>query len=216
MARSNHSDAFHGYPSGYEGLWFQPLTELALLVWAGRGLGPEGWVVMSVKDAPESVGALDSTHRRNRGLTIAVVVLTVITLGLAGWLAYLLLAPQGNAVSDDVAQVAEEYGDAWNNHDGAAFMGLVTADYQLYISPGESADNAEQTAAMISTDLKTLGWSVERQGPAQMIGDEDTVKVSELDVLRNGSVVVDEGVSVITLVNQDGTWKVQQHTWGGQ
>jgi len=168
---------------------------------------------MSVKNAPESVGSLESTQRRNRGLTIAVAVLTVITLGLAGWLAYVMLAPEENAVSEDVAQVVEEYGDAWNNYDGAAFLGLVTAGYQFYNPVGLPAENAEDTAAMISTDLKSNGWAVERYGPAQMIGDEYTVQVSQLGVTSNYGVVGDEGISVMTLVNEDGAWKVQQHVW---
>ena len=169
---------------------------------------------MSVKNAPESVGSLESTQRRNRGLTIAVVVLTVITLGLAGWLAYVMLAPEENALSDDVAQVVEEYGDAWNNYDAAAFLGLVTGDYEFYVAPGESADNAEQTAALISTELKSRGWAVEPQGPAQMIGDEYTVRVSQISVTSaDDGMAGDEGVSVLTLVNEDGAWKVQQQVW---
>lgn len=168
---------------------------------------------MSVEHAPESVGSLESTQHRSRGLTIAVVVLTVVTLGLAGWLAYLMLAPEDNALSDDVAQVVEEYNDAWNNYDGAAFLGLVTANYKFYDAPGESPDNAEDTAAMISTDLRNNGWAVERQGSVQMIGDEYTVQVSQLDVTSTYGAVEDEGTSVITLVNEDGAWKVQRHVW---
>ena len=169
---------------------------------------------MSVKNAPESVGSLESTQRRNRGLTIAVAVLTVITLGLAGWLAYVMLAPEENALSDDVAQVAEEYGDAWNNYDAAAFLGLVTGDYEFYVAPGEPADNAEQTAALISTELKSRGWAQEPQGPAQMIGDEYTVRVSQISVTSaDDGMAGDEGVSVLTLVNVDGAWKVQQQVW---
>jgi uncharacterized protein (TIGR02246 family) len=169
---------------------------------------------MSVKNAPESVGPVESTPRRNRGLTIAVVVLTVLTLGLAGWVAYLMLVPEDNALSDDVAQVVEEYGDAWNNYDGAAFLGLVTADYEFYFAPGDSAGDAEQTAAMISNELKARGWAVEPQGSAQMIGDEYMVRVSQIDVTSytDGSATK-EGVSVLTLVNEDGAWKVQQHVW---
>jgi hypothetical protein len=169
---------------------------------------------MSVEHAPESVGSLESTQHRSRGLTIAVVVLTVVTLGLAGWLAYLMLAPEDNALSDDVAQVVEEFGDAWNNYDGAAFLGLVTADYKFYYAPGESPDNAEETAATISTDLKNDGWAVERQGAAQMIGDEYTVQVSQVNLINyaDGSSS-QEGISVLTLVNEDGAWKVQQHVW---
>lgn len=169
---------------------------------------------MSVKNAPESVGTLGTNQRRNRGLTIAVVVLTVITLGLAGWLAYLMLAPQENALSDDVAQVVEEYGDAWNNYDVAAFQGLVSADYEFYYAPGEPAQGAEQTAATIGTELKSRGWAVEAQGPAQMIGDEYTVTVSQISIVSytDGSSTK-EGVSVLTLVKEDGTWKVQQQVW---
>lgn len=177
---------------------------------------------MSIKTAPASVGShstqrrnLRSTQRRSRGLTIAVVLLTVITLGLAGWLAYLLLVPEENALSDDVAQVVQEYRDAWNTYDGATFLGLVTADFMFYDSVGTPGDNAEQTAVMITSDLKSGDWSVERLGPAQMVGDENTVKVSELDVTNYYGAVAGEGVSVLTLVKQDGTWKVQQHAWDG-
>ena len=117
---------------------------------------------MSVEHAPENVASLESTQRRNRGLTIAVAVLTVITLGLAGWLAYLLLVPEENSVSADVAQVAEEYSDAWNNYDGAAFLGLVTADYQFFETAGQPGEDAEGTAAMISNDLEGFDWAVEQ------------------------------------------------------
>ena len=47
-----------------------------------------------------------------------------------------------------------------------------------------------------------------------MIGDEYTVRVSQIDVTSytDGSVTK-EGASVLTLVNEDGAWKVQQHVW---
>ena len=172
---------------------------------------------MSVEHAPEDVGSLESTQRRNRGLTIAVAVLTVITLGLAGWLAYLLVVPEENAVSSDVAQVLEDYTDAWNNYDAEAFMGLVTANYRFYDTVGQPGASAEDTAAMISDDLAGYGWAVEPRGPAQMLGDEYTVRVTQFDATGIGTegVFDDEGASVITLVNQDGTWKVQQHTFDG-
>jgi Tfp pilus assembly protein PilV len=171
---------------------------------------------MSVEHAPEDVGSLESTQRKNRGLTIAVAVLTVITLGLAGWLAYLLVVPEENAVSSDVAQVLEDYTDAWNNYDGAAFMGLVTADYKFYEAAGQPAEDAEGTAAMISNDLEGFDWAVEQQGAAQMIGDEYTVHVSSLDVTSTNVGPDNEGVSVLTLVNQDGVWKVKQHIFDGR
>ena len=128
----------------------------------------------------------------------------------------MLLVPDENGLSNDVAQVTEEYNEAWNNYDGAAFMGLVTADYQFYDTAGQPGENAEEIAAMISSDLAGNDWAVENQGSPQMIGDESTVKVTQLNITSSNGAFDDEGVSVLTLVNQDGAWKVQQHTFDGQ
>ena len=47
-----------------------------------------------------------------------------------------------------------------------------------------------------------------------MIGDEYTVRVSQISVTSaDDGMAGDEGVSVLTLVNVDGAWKVQQQVW---
>ena len=104
------------------------------------------------------------------------------------------------------------YANAWNTYDGEAFLGLVTADYQFYDTVGQPADNAEATAAMITTDLPRYDWAVETQGPAQMTGDEYTVHVSQVDGTTSG-MGDDQGISVMTLVIRDGAWKIRQHTF---
>lgn len=171
---------------------------------------------METMHAPETARPSASIERRTRGLTVAVAVLTAMTLGLAGWLAYLLLSTDETAVSSDVAVVVEDYRDAWNDYDGEAFLGLVTPGYRFYETPGVPGDTAEETAATISTGLASINWAVEQIGPGQMIGDENTVYVSVVNrVTGTGGAIWGEGISVFTLVKQGDTWKVQQHVFGG-
>lgn len=171
---------------------------------------------MSATHAPETAGPVQSGARTNRGLVVLVTVLTVITLGLAGWLASLLLAEEETAPTPDVAAVVEDYRDAWNAHDGAAFLALVTPDFEFYDTPGLPGDSAGTTAAMIGADLAPIEWAVAEVGEPLIASSGSTVEVSMVNRVTSTSALAEgDGISLLTLVQVDGSWKVRQHIFIG-
>lgn len=169
---------------------------------------------MSATHAPETAGPVQSGARTNRGLVVLVTALTVITLGLAGWLAYTLAQTPETALSDDVATVVEDYHDAWNAYDGEAFLTMVTSDYRFNSEPGDPGESAEATAQMISNDLRAIGWAVTQLDVPRMVGDDTRVLVSAANRLTaTSSIQESDGFSLITLVKDGGSWKVRSHVF---
>lgn len=151
---------------------------------------------------------------RLRSLRLAAVILTVIALGLGGWLGYVLLATQETEVTAEIQAVIDDYHNAWNDHDSEAFLRLVTSGYRFYDTPGVMGDDAEETARMIGQQLRSLNWQVEQVGPSQMIGDETTVQVGTVNRIT-ATGFTGEGVSVLTLVKVGDDWMVGRQVFTG-
>ncbi len=171
---------------------------------------------MDTMRAPVEAWSVETVERRNRGQTIAIVILTVIALGLSGWLAFELFAAEETAVSSDVQEVIDDYHAAWNAYDREAFLDLVTLDYRLYIGAGGSGLMAEETSLMISEGADDPGKPmVEVVGSGQMVGDATEVYVSVVNRITIAGDIDSEGIGVFALVKQGDIWKVRSHIFEG-
>jgi len=170
---------------------------------------------MPAVSAPERKETVERTDQRSRGLTIAVAILAVITVGLAGWLAYELLRTDETALTAEVQAVIDDYNAAWNAYDVDAFSAVVTSDYRFYQNLGQSGLTAEETAAWMTDVFAGREASVEAIGPYQMVGEGSSAQVTSTDryVSRFGSTL-NTGVSVFWLVNEGDAWRIQTHFVG--
>ena len=158
-----------------------------------------------VHDGPTAV-----PDRGNRTLTAIVIALTVALLGLGAWVLVDRTSTPETAPSDDVAQVWDDYTDAWNNYDGDAFLQLVTSDYTFVTEGGSTSAEAQ------ATFIERLGitdWHVTPIGEPVMAGDGPWV-LSQVNRVDQGAWVDPvEGISVLTIVDDGGVLRVANHTF---
>jgi hypothetical protein len=160
------------------------------------------------------VGRGQSEHpdRGHRTLKALVIVLAVALVGLGGWVIIDRSSTSDTAPSDDVAQLWDDYSDAWNNYDSEAFLGLVTSDY-TFVS--EQGTNSAADQAVEITRLGSYGWHVTPVGDAAMAGDGPwyVTQVNEVE-FSTGTAPV-EGISVMTIVDDGGVLRISNHTFFG-
>ena len=154
-------------------------------------------------------GHPDKGHRTLKAIVIA---LTVALIGLGAWVIIDRSSTPDTAVSDDVAQLWDDYTDAWNNYDGDAFLALVTPDYTFVTEQGSTS------AATEATYIDRLGaydWHATSIGERVMAGDGPWY-VSQVNLVEasNWSDPV-EGISVLTIVDDGGVLRVANHTFFG-
>jgi hypothetical protein len=155
-------------------------------------------------------GRSDHPDRGNRTLTAIVIALTVALVGLGAWVIIDRSSTPGTAPSDDVAQVWDDYTEAWDNSDGDAFLQLTTSDYTFVTEQGTN------TAAAQANAINMLGpsWSVTPIGERTMAGDGPWY-VSQVNLVEGVSFAPVEGVSVLTIVDDDGVLRVSNHVFFG-
>ncbi len=155
----------------------------------------------------------DASHGRHRFLIATIAVLAVALIGLAAWVVYDNTQTPATNPSGDVTQLLDDYNSAWNNHDGDAFLALVTDGYVLDLRAGDS--DATETAAMI-TSLETVNWNVDVVGEPIMAGSGPWY-VSTVDLLTANDYPPNgiDGISTYTIVDVGGTLKVSQHVFFG-
>ena len=150
--------------------------------------------------------------RGNRTLKVIIIALTVALVGLGAWAIIDRSSTSETAPSDDVAQLWDDYSDAWNNYDGDAFLALVTPDYTFVTEQGTTSAASE--AAYIN-GLGSYDWQVTPVGEPIMAGDGPWF-VSQVNRVEqsNWSEPV-EGISVLTIVDDGGVLRVSNHTFYG-
>ncbi len=150
--------------------------------------------------------------RGNRTLKAIVIALAVALVGLGAWVIIDRSSTPATAPSDDVAQLWDDYSDAWNSYDGDAFLELVTPDYTFVSERGTTT--ATDQASEIDR-LGAFGWSVTPVGERLMAGDGPWY-VTQVNLVENstGSGPV-EGISVLTIVDDGGVLRVSNHTFFG-
>jgi len=167
----------------------------------------------TLTDLPErtSTDGQETLRGRLRGLSIAVVVMAIALLGLGAWVVYDFVTDGQTAPTGEVQALLDDYTAAWNDHDGAAFLELVTENYTF--SSGSMETSAEGQAMLIR------GYSnidIERIGQPIMVGDGpwDVVVANRLN--NTNADTYEEGISFFVIVDQDGTLLVSSHDWTGE
>jgi hypothetical protein len=157
----------------------------------------------------------ETLERRNRGLEIAVVILTILVLGLGAWIIYDYTQGSAFAPSAEIEQLVDDYHDAWNNYDGEAFLATTREGYTFTSSAAGTFDRAEQLDVIEKT-LPSYDWEVERLDDPMVIGDGPwwyvSFPVQTSDNLRDSI----NGMTVLTVVDFDGTYLVAGHVFIGR
>ena len=117
-----------------------------------------------------------------------------------------------NAVPDDVWTVVEQYTAAWNDYDDGAFLEHVTEDY-VFITDTSESDRDAQAEVIGAGSLSGMGWSAEVIGDPIVAGDGPYDVAVTNRVTMNG--IETDGLSMVTVVDDDGELKVAEHIWTG-
>ena len=118
-----------------------------------------------------------------------------------------------NAVPDDVWTVVEDYRQAWNDYDSEAFLGLVTENYHFVMNGTET--DAQTQAGYISGTMQSTEWEGTNVGDSIVAGDGPyyVAVTNRLTTAATPDGV--EGLSTITVVDDDGVLKVSEHVYEG-
>ena len=156
-------------------------------------------------------GRTGHPDRGNRTLKAIVIALTVALVGLGAWVIIDRSSTPDTAPSDDVAQVWDDYLDAWSDYDGDAFLEITTDDYTFVSEMGTAG--ATSQAAFINR-LGDYDWQVTQVGEPIMAGDGPwfVSQVNQIEDNRSGPV---EGISVLTIVDDGGVLRVANHMFFG-
>lgn len=119
-----------------------------------------------------------------------------------------------NSVPDDVEAVVNDYIASWNNYDAEAFAALVTDDY-MFIDDGFGAENTKDQQMSDMPLLDAAGWHADVIGD-MIAADDGTYYVAVTNSLTttNGGEA-EQGISVVTVVDEGGVLLVQKHTYTG-
>ena len=153
--------------------------------------------------------------KRNRRLSWLAGILAVAVIGLGGWLIVELTASDSAGAESLPAEVhvaIDGYLNGWVAHNGVTALSFATDDYQ-FVSQGRAFDRAAQSPAItagggLGFRLEVLDGMVAGDGPYYLT---QTERIHMTGAPEGGF----PGISVYTLVNVDGTWKVQLHNWAG-
>lgn len=158
-------------------------------------------------------GRTGTPDRGNRTLKAIVIALVAALVGLGAWVIVDQTSTPETAPSGDVAQVWEDYSDAWNNYDADEFLQFVTPDYTFVM------DGTETNAQDMATEVSSLGnvdWHVTLVGEPVVAGDGPWI-LSQVNLLEQGTLVTQmEGISVVTIVDDGGVLRVADHIFIGE
>ena len=150
--------------------------------------------------------------RGNRTLFAIVIAVTVALVGLGAWVIIDRSSTPATAPSDDIAQVWDDYTDAWNNYDGDAFLEITTDDY-TFVSEMGTASATSQAASI--NGMGRYDWQVTPVGERVMAGDGPWF-VTQVDRVEDSTMTEPvEGISVMTIVDDGGVLRVANHTFYG-
>jgi hypothetical protein len=138
--------------------------------------------------------------------------LAVALVGLGAWVIIDRSSTPATAPSDDIAQVWDDYTDAWNNYDGDAFLEITTDDYTFVTERGTTT--AASQAGYIS-GLGRYDWNATAIGERVMAGDGPWF-VTQVNRVQDSTMTEPvEGISVMTIVDDGGVLRVANHTFYG-
>jgi len=157
----------------------------------------------------------ETSGRRSQSLRPAVAILTILVLGLGAWIIYDYIQDTAFAPNAEIAQLVEEYTDAWNNYDGEAFLATTREGYTFTSSLAGVFDRTEQLA-VIEEMLPSYEWEVQALDEPTVVGTGPWWYVSfPVRISSNLSDSID-GITVLTVVDFDGEYLVASHAFDGR
>ena len=153
------------------------------------------------------------TTDRTKALTTWVVVLGIVAVGLAGWVVYDLFFGPTTAPNTEMSQLLDDYTAAWNDHDGEAFMALVTEDFVFESDGGISTRTYQAQSITASSEY---GWEVDQVGEPMWAGDGPWYVTTVDEVSWEDAPAPIEGISTFEVVEmEDGSYLIAQHVFFG-
>jgi len=180
----------------------------------------------ALTDRPDQVNAdqLHQAERRNRLLTITVVVLVLAVFGLGSWIIYDATTDREASVTAEIDQLLDDYISAVSANDAPAYLAVVTDDFVvndiLYYQVGGTLVRSlsSETLDLVATSLEfaVTEWQFELVGEPIVTG-EGPWYVSLVENARNTTEENHRyvGVSTYVVVDDDGTLLVAEKTWIG-
>ncbi len=164
-------------------------------------------------DRPVHDPKVDTLRTRNRFLIIALAIVTAAFVALGTWTLVDRSGSSDVAPTAEIQQLLDDYEAAWNDYDGAAFLALVTDGYGFEIS---GTTTGAATQALYIDNMGSTSWHVTQVGDAISAGD-GPYYVALVDNLTAVDYPVDgvDGVSIVTVVDDGGTLKVDHHVFIG-
>lgn len=163
---------------------------------------------------PSEIPETTETHepkKASKGLLAVIVILVLAVVGVGLW----AIVDSNDSSSASLPSGAEEaldgYMDASSTYDGEAFLAVVTDDY-LFEAYNVSED-ATAHAATITDEWSDISFAVEVTGDSAVAGDDTGYVVAEPQAASWAGQSGQDGMSVFTLVEVDGTWLIQSHEW---
>ena len=156
----------------------------------------------------------EKLERRSRSLGVTVVILTILVVGMGAWIIYDYTQDTALAPNAEISQLIEDYQTAWNDYDGEAFLATTREGYTFTSSAAGMFDRTEQLD-IIENTLPSYDWNVEFLSDPVAVGDGPwwyvTIPSRTSDNLRDSI----DGIAVLTVVEQDGTYLVIRHIFEG-
>ena len=118
---------------------------------------------------------------------------------------------EGSALPPGAAEALANYTDAVLAADGDAMLDYVTDDF-TFLSYGTDVQEREFRAGYVTRNYGN--FELEVIGDQTVVGGGDTYIVSTPE--RATTPAVAEGISVVRLVESDGTWLVDVHRFVGE
>ena len=181
----------------------------------------EGMMPSVIEVSPEETEARRDPGRRP--LIITLVVLAVALVGLGAWVVYDQSSSSdasATAVTAEFDQLFDDYIEAFNAYDVEAVGALITDGFMLYrpsydplvgvSSALENESRASELFIFLEGGYRVYEYQWERLGDAIMSGEgpwvvSQVVRATSTSPTYPGGV---EGVSTLTVVDEDGALKV--------
>jgi hypothetical protein len=145
----------------------------------------------------------DTGRRRSSKFVLVVAFVLVGLLGFGlGWLAF---RDTGTDVPDDIEQLVEDWGAAWNAGDGDAVVALMTPGGRHYFAGRAEGMMGDELVAMIDGFGATDAFDVNEY--EAFVGDDPYI------LIMSGTVSSTEGYSVYEITEFDGEMKIRVHYW---
>ncbi len=163
---------------------------------------------------PETVtdDRLAFVSKRNRDLRIAVAILAIAVIGLGTWFVYDMFRSSAVTPTGEIAVLLDDYSAAWNDYNGEAVLELTAPGF-TYVSAGGTEMDRPDTSALVTNELPTHRFAMERPGFPVMMGDGPWYVAMPVHTSTN--IREADGIAMLTIIDQGDTFLVVRHTVTG-